>query len=277
MAFSYDAGSSTPDLGGLVEIGGIRINNGTFKLTSLGGLGSPPIRVPMTELASAQGSHLGTQFHSGYTAAIEGYIDVDQVAYLDPALDMLKAAISPLVNGPTQLLIFNRSGFATRRQVTASFGGQVTVEEPVERAKLVPQRNFVIPMAIPDPFAYNADSQHSVTVPYNGASVQLPNNGNAPTTFAVTFSGTATNPALFDDTTGQSIALTMAITTHPVTVQTNPVTGISAVDSVGTNDYANVSAFTLLTIPAGTSRMFHSTATGVSGGTCTVVYRDAWV
>lgn len=280
MTYTYDAGTTTPGHAGLIEYGGVRINSGangvgTFKLTRNPLLDSPPVRLPVVPLQSDSGGMVGPTFYDPWQFTVEGWLYVpsgpDDVP---PAIDQLRGAFAAWQ--ASQQLTFNMRGWANRRFVNAQVNGPITIQ-PRHATLRIPTRDFFIPMVAADPIAYNADSQHSITLAYNGSSVQLPNNGNTPVSFAVVFGGSCTNPALFDDSSGASIALNMTLVGAPVTVNTNPVTGPSVIDSFGTNDYDELTAFTLLTIPPGTSRMFHATASSVTSGNVTVIYRDGWI
>lgn len=267
MAYSYDAGTTTPNLGGLAEFNGVRINDGTFEMHRLGGIiDSAPVRSTVTPLPSDDGGFVGALFNDPLVIGLEGKLWVADYTQVGPALDQLRGAYSAKVG--LQTLTLNYPGWSTARQVQAFVAGQVTVDEPPDLEKLVPDRNFVIPMVAPDPLLYNVST--TTTTITTGTTVT--NNGTAPTPFVVRFTGAATNPSL--TTSAGTIAMTYTVASgHYAEVNTNAAasSGISALTDTGTNVYGNVTTFTVYRIPAG-----NSSWTYTGGGTCTVTFRDAW-
>ena len=266
MPYSYSAGTTTPNLGGLAEFNGVRINDGTFEMHHLGGvLDSAPVRTASSSLPSDDGGFVGLRFYDPATIGLEGKLIVADYTQIGPALDQLRGAFN--LNAGLQTLTLNYPGWASARQMTAFVSGQVTVNEPPDLEKLVPEREFVIPLTAPDPRLYNVNS--TTTTITTGTTVT--NNGTYPTPFVVQFTGAATNPSL--TTAAGAISMTYSVASgHNVQVNTNPATttGISALDGT-TNVYGNVTTFTVYTIPPGTSTWSYT-----GGGSCTVTFRDAW-
>lgn len=295
MAYSYDAGSTTPGHAGLIEITSvIRINSaipsggstagGTFKVEPGCALfGTAPVRLPTSALPSDHGASMGTPFLDGWTFSIPGWFWVPSGPDDCPsAAEQLKAAFSTL-NGLLTLTL-NKRGWATRRQIQAQTNGDIGAFEARHGTLLIPTRNFTIPMFAPDPLQYDADNLKTPTVTLGGSgtTTNLTNNGNAPTPFKVRFTGPMTNPALVRSVSGTpQIALTATITAgHWIEVGTNPAQsgGVYAVDDLGVNQYGVITTFSTaaLTIPAGTTAWYvnSSGTTGASG--VVVTYRDAW-
>ena len=266
MPYSYNAGTTTPNLAGLVEFNGIRINDGTFELHHLGGLiDSPPLRLPLSSLPSDHGGFLGNRLYDPLAINIEGKLLVADYTQIGPALDQLRGAFN--LDAGMQTLTVNYPGWANARQVTAGVAGPIVVDEPADMEKLVADRTFVIPMTAIDPRLYNVNS--TTTTIATGTTVT--NYGNASTPFVVQFTGAATNPSL--TTSAGAISMTYSVASgHNVQINTNPATstGISALDGT-TNVYGSVTTFTVYTIPPGTSTWSYT-----GGGTCTVTFRDAW-
>lgn len=280
MSYSYDAGSTTPFLAGLVEFGGIRINDGTFKLTDLGGLlNSAPVRNAPSSLPNDHGGWQGPVYQDPLPFTLAGYIDVDLVDYIDPALDDLQAAFDVEQNPDAQLLVVNRTGWSARRQVTAIIAGALTVEEPVDLEKKVPQRNFTVPMIAVDPRKYNADTLQTVDIPVDGSSHAVTNGGNRPAPFIVQFFGPfTTSITLTSDSTGDVLEYdSSAVDGAYIEVQTNPVVGRTAVTNAGVDEYVHVGTFSLTGIPPGTSN-FHCTVASGSGvdTKARLIFRDTW-
>lgn len=280
MSFTYDAGTSTPNLAGLVEFNGIRINDGTFVCTHLGGIiDSSGLRSNITQLPSDHGGTAGTPFYDPRDILIEGYLTVPLLADVDGATDLLEQSFNLWAG--LQTLTVNRAGWAAARQLTARVAGPIQIVEPDMLAKLVPDRDFTIPLVAPDPRLY-AVTEQAVTVT---AGTSLTNGGSIDTPFRVRFNGPLTNPQI--DGPGAAgtnrIRFSGTVTSgHWVEVQTNPAssTGVSAYDDAGASAYgtgtygSGVSAFTATTITPGSSSW---TATADSGTGSTVVYfRDAW-
>lgn len=267
MPYTYSAGTTTPNLAGLVEFNGVRINDGTFELHHLGGLlDSAPVRLPLSSLPSDNGGFLGTRFYDPLAISLEGKLLVADYTQIGPALDQLRGAFN--IYAGMQTLTVNYPGWASARQVTAGVSGQITVDEPAGLEKLVPERSFLIPMTAPDPLLYNVTSTTTTIT----TSTTVTNNGNTPTPFVVRFTGAATNPSL--TTSAGTIAMTYTVASaHYAEINTNTAAagGVSALTDAAVNVYGNITTFTVFAIPPGTSSW---TYTG--GGTCTMTFRDAW-
>src|SRR5689334_12625591 len=106
MSYSYSAGTTTPSLGGLVEFGGIRINDGTFKTHHLGGLiDTPPVRSGVSEFPADHGGSASTPYYSPRDILLEGWIYVPVVDDLSAAMDQLRGAFA-LGDGSLKTLTF---------------------------------------------------------------------------------------------------------------------------------------------------------------------------
>lgn len=278
MAYSYSAGTTTPNLAGLVEFNGVRINDGTFELHHLGGvIDSAPVRVPLTSLPSDDGGLVGSRFYDPLQINLEARLIVADYTQVGPALDQLRGAFNVAAGMGT--LRLNYPGWATARQVTAGVAGPITVDEPSELEKLVPERNFVIPMVAPDPLLYDGDNLRTIDVFINGANVAITNAGTAPTYFTAQFIGPwATSASLIRNTDSATITYVGGATgAQSVTVQTNPTVGISAHNGTGGNSYDAINVWSLYTIPPGTTN-FHATAPSgtTAASKVTLTWRDAW-
>lgn len=277
MTYVYDAGTTDPNLAGLVEFGGVRINDGTFVAERLGGLiDSPPVRAGVSELPGDHGGYAGTPLYLPAEIAIEGFLSVPTLPDVWAAQEQLRGAFN-LADPSLRLLVFATSGWSCRRQMLARVADKVVFNEPGSLLKQVPERDFLIPLVAPDPLQYDADLLRSVTLAYNGAAVLLPNAGTFPTYFTARFSGTVTDPALLDDAdNSQQIQIIKNLTTY-IDVQTSPVVGRSAISSTGGDHYGDIAAFTLGIIPPG-GRLVRATGSSVGvGANVTITYRDAYV
>lgn len=280
MVWSYNAGTTTPNLAGLVEFNGVRLNDGSYTLTSLGGLDSSPgVRGTAAPLPSDDGGTPLTPFYDPREFTLEGYLEVTTLSDIWAAKDYLRGAFN-LNNTGLQTLVFNTSGWTARRQVSARIAGPVQFDEPTMLEKLDLRRDFQIPMVAPDPRAYNADTLQSVTV--GTTATALTNNGNIPTFFTVAFAGGTggwSNPSLIRDSDSAKIEFnTFSIAAGATwTVTTNPSAagGITVTDNTGGNHYGNLTAFTARTIAVGSGN-WHVGGTPGAGATCTVTFRDAW-
>lgn len=286
MSYVYDAGVTTPGYAGLLEITSvIRLNSslvtgtepagGTFKLEQNPFLSSPPVRLAVSSLPSDSGGAASPPFYDPYPFTIGGWLWVpsgpDDVA---GAEEQLRAAFAA-GNGPL-LLTGNMRGWATKRQITAQTNGQITFT-PRHGTLRIPTRDFSIPMIALDPLAYDADNLRTQTLPATGAFTNVVSNGTVNTPFSVTITGPITNPVLTRQNDAKTIALSGTIASgHSITITTNPVTGISAVDDLGANVYGKVSAFAATWLMPGT-RAWTLTGTSTSGATAAVIsWRDAW-
>ena len=278
MTWSYNAGTTIPNLGGLAEFNGVRLNDGSFELHHLGGIiDSAPLRVPVSSLPADSGGFLGPLLYDPLIIALEAKLIVADYTQVGPALDYLRGAFNAAAG--QQTLTVNYPGWSAARQVTAAMDGQIVVDEPTDLEKLLPERTFVIPMVAPDPLLYST-TQQVVTIATGGSGTltTLTNNGTAPTPFVVKFTGPWTNPILVRNSDSASIGFTATPASgHYYQVSTNPATstGVSAVDDTGANVYGSLVTFTVTTIPPGTSQWWVG-GTPTGGAACTMTFRDAW-
>lgn len=274
MAFSYDAGSSSPTLAGLVEFNSLRINDGSFKTHRVPPItDSAPIRDSTFPLPSDHGGYLATQqFYDPWLFDIEGWVLTTSPDDIPGALDYLRGKFN--LDAGLQTLTVNARGWSAARQMTARIAGQIVVNEPDLTQKKVARRDFVIPLVAADPRLY-ATTLQSVTV---DASESLTNDGTTATPFAVRFNGPQTNPKIDGPGSAGSNRIRyegVIASGDWVEVSTDASNGVSAVDNTGANVYGGLTAFTARTIAAGASTW---SATNDSGaGTTVVKFRSAWL
>ena len=274
MAFTYNAGTTTPTLAGYALFNGLTVNDGTFKSQSLPPImQNPPTNPAVTSMDSDDGGFPGTQYLDFWAFDLEGWFYVPTGLWdVQGAVDKLLASFS--IQAGLQQLTLKGSGWTAKRQMLARVAGQPIVTEPALQDKKVPVRQFVVPMVAPNPVRYNADTLQAVNVASGGTT--LTNNGTYPTRFVVRFNGARTNPAL----TGPGGLLiryggTIA-SGHWVEVGVDPTVsgGVYCTDDTGANQYANLTALTARYIQPGSSTW---TGTSDSGtGNITVSFRDAW-
>lgn len=278
MAYTRDDGTTTPNLAGLIQLpSGFRINDGTFVLTDSDIFDTATVRSNVTVLSSDHGGYAGAAFYNPFEFTIEGYLTVPTLADVWAAKDDLEGAFN--LDAGLQVLTLNTSGWSATRQVTARVNGPVQFLEPQMLGKLLPDRNFVIPMVAPDPRRYST-TEHSQTIT---SATGVTNAGKLSTPLKVRFNGPQTDPKI--DVAGTSgtarIKFTGTITSgHWVEVNTYSNGVMTALDDSGGNAYYGgtygdgISKATLKTLPAGATSL---TATNTSGAGSTVVkWRDAW-
>lgn len=279
MAYTYSAGSTTPTYAGLVEFGGIRINDGCFKSEHLAGVeDGAPVRQSVTPLPSDSGGYAGAAFLNPREIEIDGWIKQTLPDDIPGAKDALRAAFA-LGDGSLSTLVMNQRGWPTRRQCLARVAGPIVFPEPDRTHKKMPVRDFSVPLVAPDPLLYDADNLRTVDVPMTGAATAVTNAGNAPTYMVARLTGPFTGGAtLTSAASGKQIAYSGAAGAGGyVDVQTNPVVGISAVSNLGVNFYGSMATWTLFTIPPGTSNFSATAASGTTGASkVTLTWRDAW-
>ncbi|MBV9292627.1 MAG: hypothetical protein JO222_09270 [Frankiales bacterium] len=283
MAYSYDAGSTTPTYAGLCEFNGKRINDGTFKSTTLPMLtDGPPRRDAMSPLPSDDGGISGDPFLDAWAFQIEGWLRTLNPDDVWAAISDLRSAFT--VGAGYQQLKFKARGWAQARYLTARVTATPSITEPDLHLKKVPRRDFLISMEASDPRSYNADVLTSVSI-NRGSSANITNAGNYPTPIVAVFVGPLTNPQL--DGPGASgrnrIRLKNSDGTDfviapgdSVTVNLNPssATGVTILDNSGANQYPAAAALTASTIGPGTESWALTGDSG--GGHVTVQIRDAW-
>jgi hypothetical protein len=286
VAYTYDAGSTTPGYEGLIECNGVRVNSalpsganvgGTFKLEDNPLLGTAPVRLPTSDLPADHGASIGTALLSGWPLTFGGWLWVPTGPDDVPAAqEQLKAAFSAL-NG--QLLITaNARSWATKRQITAQLNGQVVFSARHGTLR-IPTRNFTLPMLAPDPLMYDADNLRTLDVPMTGAATPVTNAGNAPTYMVARFVGPFTTSAQLTRTTDTKVIvynLSLAAAAY-IDVDTHAIPGPSAVTNTGANAFGDISFWTLFTIPPGTTNFTATATSGTTGASkVTLTWRDAW-
>lgn len=281
MSFTYRAGSSTPNLAGLAETSTVRISggndgtyDGTYELHSCGRLiASPPLRTGLATLPGDHGASSGTPLYTEFPFTIEGRLSVPVLADVWGAIDLLLQAFN--LDAGLQTLTLNTSGWSATRQISVLVDGPVTILEPLEMEKLVPDRDFIIPLVAPDPRMY-ATSQTTTTVT---TATAVTNAGTASTPITVRFTGPQTNPQIDGPGTAGTnrIKYTGTVASgHYVEVSANATgTGVTALDDLSANVYSGLTAFTARKLAPGASSW---TATNTSGaGATTVKFRSAWI
>ena len=275
MSFSYNAGSTTPNLAGLIEVGSIRINDGTFELHGAPGLlwGSAGLSNGISPLSNDHGGYAGTPFYTPREFSIVGEISVPALADLWGALDLLYATFN-LSDTALKTLTLNTSGWAATRQIAARVAGDIQITSPADKnGHLALRRQFTIPMEAPDPRIYST-TLHTVTVTSGGTS--LTNAGNMPTPFTAKFNSSQTQPLVLSDPNSKTITFVETVSSGYVLVNTRDATSATATAATGggTNKFAKVTDWSAATIPPGTTTW---TATKAGGaGATEVSFRDAW-
>lgn len=276
--YTYDAGSTSPTLAGLAEHNGIRINDGTFKTSHLGGLvDTPPIRAQVTDLAGDHGGLDGLALYGPRDITLEGWLRTSVADDVFAATDHLRSVFT-LRDGTLLPLAFRQRGWAQTRFVMARVAGPVTFTEPDVTRKKVGVRDFTVPLVAPDPLVYDWDTVKTADVPYSGSAVTLTNAGTVPAPFTVRFGGPFTGPVtLTCSTTGKVLTYVgNAIAGAFLDIETYPFTTVTS--DVGQNYYRWMGEQTLFAVPPGSSSWHVSGATGTSGAShVTVTWRDAWV
>lgn len=275
MTYSRSDGTSTPNLAGLVQLAsGFRINDGTFVLTRCDLFDSAPVRSGVRSLSSAHGGFTSASYYDFWPFVIEGYLTVPVLADVWAAKDDLKSHFN--LDAGLQTLTVNCSGWAATRQISAIVAGPIQFLEPVMLEKNLPDRDFVIPLAAPDPRLYESSPTNTTVT----TSTTIPNGGTTATPFVVRFNGPQTNPRIDLDSSSsgaQRIGVTAVIASgHYIEVNTyDSTTGtLTAVDDTGANALAYVSAATAKTVAAGGSAWTRTHDAG--SGSTVVTTRGAW-
>lgn len=277
MSFSYDAGTSTPNRAGLVEVGSIRINDGTFQLLSAPGLlwGTPGVREGLADLSNDHGSYAGLPFYGAREFTLNGEISVPTVDDLWGAIDLLYETFNLAETG-LKTLTLNTAGWSATRQIAARIDGEIEIAEPSDKNEhLSTRRRFSVPLVAPDPRIYST-TEHNATVTSGGTS--LTNAGKIATPFRVRFNGAQTANMVLSDPDGNTITVTASTTSgHYIEVQTRSSLSATAtaLDDLGVSKFADISDWSAASIAAGSGTW---TATKAGGTGTTVIYwRDAWV
>ena len=276
MTFSYDAGTSTPNLAGLVEIGTIRINDGTFELVAAEGLllGSPEIRSDALPLPAAHGAWPTTPWYGPRDITLEGNIRTPLVEDLWGAIDLLKQTFN-LADQGLKTLTVNTAGWTAARQIGVSMRTFNVISPSNFDDHTVGRRAFSVELVAPDPRLYEVTAT-STTVT---SSTTVPNAGTMPAPFVVRFNGPQTNPLI--DGPGPALSnrvrcLATIASGHYIEVNTfDPTTGtMTAVDDTGANVMSEVSNATARVIEPGGSAWTKSNESG--SGSTVMTTRGAW-
>lgn len=280
---AYDAGTSTPNRAGLIEITAFtisgdpfRINDGTFELISAPGLlwGSSAVRDGISDLSNDHGGYAGLPLYGPREFPINGRLSVPTVADMWGMIDLLFQAFN-LADTALKTLKLDTAGWSATRQIAARINGDIEIIEPADdNGHFATRRGFIVPMIAPDPRVYSS-TLHSTTVTSGGTS--LSNAGNMPTPFTVTFNGPQTGPLVLTDPSGNTITVSASPASgHSVIVTTRDGTSATAtaVDDAGASKFSSVTDWSASSIPTGSGTW---TATNGGGaGTTVVTHRDAW-
>lgn len=275
MAFSYDAGTSTPNLAGLVEVGSIRINDGTFHLLAAAGLllGSASVRDGVTPSGSMDGGYPGVPRYNPRSILLEGQIRVPTVPDLWGAIDLLNQAFNLETTAPRTLTV-NTAGWAGTRQIdVVPSDDSVQVISPSDfDAHHVGIREFSVHLVAPDPRLYDTTLQ-TVTVT---TGTTLTNAGTASASYIARFEGPQTGPITLTDPDGNHIQVGTITSGHWIEVNTrDPATGtLTAVDDTGANVIEQVTSSTSTAVKPGATSWSRTNAGGA--GATKVKFRSAW-
>lgn len=281
MTWTYNAGTTTPTYAGLLELNGIRFNDGSFKTQHLSGIiDTPPVRTVISDLPSDNGGYLGRSYYGPRDASIDGWILATTVEDVLEAREYLKKALAMVDGTALSVAVFNMPRWATRRQCNVRVAGPIVFEEPEITRKKLGRRDFTIPLIAPDPLLYDADNLRSTDLGMGAGNVTLTGAGSMPTPFKARFTGPwATSATLTRTTDGATVTLTMSLSAGQyVDVDFTDVTHPTAVQSTGANVFGNVSATGFRKLGVGSNVWNASAASGTSGASkVTVTWRDAWV
>lgn len=285
MPFVYDAGTSNPGGVGLIEYGGVRVNNGSYILTALGGLvDTPAIRTTSTPSGEGHGAYLSNPFYDAREITVEGFVLVERLDELWPACDKLKGAFN-LATTALRTLWVNQIGWAERRFVSARPSGPLVFADPGVGAQRQPRREFQIPLVAPDPRIYGETLWGAGTYPdprqddhtFTGLTTYAhPNVGTFPAPITWIVNGPVTDPALVNNDNGRYIQYRGAVgSTQQLVVSSLART--ATLD--GANVYYNIERFDDMSLAPGANNLRRgSAATGFTSAARWVVqYRDAWV
>lgn len=274
MSFSYAAGTSTPNLAGLVEVGSIRINDGTFQLLAAHGLllGTASVRDGVTPSGSMDGGYPGVPRYNPRDILLEGQIRVPTVADLWGAFDLLNEAFNLEITAPRTLTV-DTSGWANPRQIDVVPTDSVQIVSPADfSAHTISIREFSVHLIAPDPRLYDTTLQ-TVTVT---TGTSLTNAGTASAPYIARFEGPQTGPITLTDPDGTTIQVGTVASGHWIEVNTrDPETGtLTAVDDTGASVVEQVTASRSTVVKPGTSSW--SRTNGGGAGATKVKFRNAW-
>lgn len=276
MTFTYDAGTSTPNLAGLVEVGTIRINDGTFHLLAATGLllGSASVRDGVTPSGSMDGGYPGVPRYNPRAILLEGQIRVPTVPDLWGAIDLLNQAFNLETTAPRTLTV-NTTGWAGTRQIAVvPSDASVQVISPADfDGHHIGIREFSVNLVAPDPRLYDTSLQ-TVTVT---TGTTLTNAGTASAPFIARFEGPQTGPITLTDPDGNSIQVGTVASGDWIEVNTrDAATGtLTAVDSTGASAIEQVTISTSSVVRPGATSW--SRTHGGGAGATKVKFRSAWM
>lgn len=287
MAYTYDAGTSTPGYDGLIEIAGtspvIRLNSAsppdtpstaTFRLTSNPLLETPPVRSIVTPLGADDGGVLGAVFLDSRAFTLPGWLSVPSAPSGVPlAQEQLKQAFAAKKGLLT--LIVNALGWATRRQFQAQTVGAITWSLH-HSMLMIPTRSFEIPMVAPDPIGYDADNLRTQAVPMTNVNTAVTSAGSEQVGFTARFTGPFTNATLTRVSDGATLVLTGSLTAGQY-VDVSTFGMFTAVRDDASNQMGLLTAFKASRIRPGTENWKASAASGTTGASgVTLTWRDGW-
>lgn len=281
MTWSYNAGTTTPTFAGLVEVNGIRFNNGTYRTQALPFLiDTPTLRTVASDLPSDHGGVLGPSFYGPREGPIDGWLSASSVEDVISAREYLKAAFAQVSPTAMSTLVYDSLGFSPKRQCAVRVAGPIVFEEPEIILKKVARRDFSIPLIVPDPLLYDAVTVQSVTLPMDGTSHTLVGGGSMPAPFTARFTGPWTTAAnLIDNASGIAITLTMSLTAgHYVDVDLTDISDPKATDDTGASQFGAITVRSLRRVQPGSNSWKATATAGTTGASqVTVTYRNAWI
>lgn len=266
---------------GLVEYAGVRVHDGTYVLSGLGGLtDTPEVRQTLTDRAEEHGQFLSGSYYSSRTITLTGYVLTQELDQLWPALDQLRGAFRlPPARAALQQLQVLQPGWTERRFVMVRPGGPLVIAERSGSESRQPYRDWQMVLVAPDPRIYSSTlldgpGQTQPLVSGSGSTRTLANNGNYDAPIHWVVQGPAESPKLIHDATGRSIEYVGPVPTGSTLI-------VSSLDRTATlnggNVYKNLSRFDDLSIPPGGATFRALTAATNAGGTWRVQHRHVWV
>lgn len=274
MTWTYDPGTSTPGGLALVETSALRINDGSFVLSAIGGLSdTPDVRASLAESAEGHGGYLSSSFYRPRQITVEGYVLTDSLADLWVAIDYLKGAFN-LANPRGSTRLFVKSlGWSERRFCDVRVAGPLVIAEPGRGSEQrQPYRDFQIPLVAPNPRLYGETVYDTVNHAFSNVQYQMVNEGSMPSPGQWIVDGPATNPSLIDDANARAIR-------YQGTVPSGSTLIVDLLYRTATlnggNVYANLGQFDDVSVAAG-GQTLRSTVTSGTGG-WRYQHRSVWI
>lgn len=271
MAFSYVAGSSTPDWFGSIEFPSLLFSkDGSFRSFVIPPLWqSAPVELVTAPLPT-DGGIVSAPKLTVWQFDVTGWLYDDDLANIQGGMDYLFAKINA-ANG-WQTVNIKGHGWSAVQTMTLQVAGQISFEPRDKGDITVPERNVTIPVIAADPRRYGAATDVTITTATN-----VTNNGNAKLPIDVTFNGPRDTPLLNGPGAGNTIQINrnLASSSNWVRVQmADPTTGLmTAVDETGADAFGDVDVDRARYIDPGTSAWTVTSASG--SGLVKIKQRDA--